>query len=79
MDKKKVPVSVMLPEEIDQKLRSLALASNRSRSAYIRQILRKYIRYTETKDNPEAEPVNWDMDQWMHTVPTGVPEEKQDK
>ena len=79
MNRKKVLISVMLPEEMEQKLRSLALESNRSRSAYIRQILRKYVQYVETKDDPEARPVNWEMDQWTYSAPSGVPERQQDK
>ena len=79
MKRKKVLVSVMLPEELEQKLRSLALESKRPRSAYIRQILRKHIQYVETKDDPEAEPVDWEMDQWAYAAPSGVSEGQQDK
>ena len=54
MNRKKVTVSIVLPEEIDEKLRRLAWESHRTRSAYIRQILRKYVQYMETKDDPHA-------------------------
>lgn len=79
MNRKKVPVSVMLPEEIDQKLRRLAWESHRTRSAYICQILRKYVQYMETKDNPHAKPMNWAIDDWKYSTPPGVPEGQQDR
>lgn len=79
MNRKKIPVSVMLPEEIDQKLRRLAWESHRTRSAYIRQILRKYVQYMETKDNPNAKPMNWDIDYWMYSALPGVSEGHEDR
>ena len=66
MHGKKVAVSVLLTEEMAEKVGRLAKESHRSRSAYMRQVLRKYIQCMETKDDPEAEPVNWEMDQWVY-------------
>ena len=64
MGTKKVPISLLLPEHINEKLKELAKASHRTRSAYIRQILRRYMQYVETRDNPEAKPVDWDIDKF---------------
>ena len=55
MGRKKVPVNVLLPEEMNEKIKNLATEVRRSRSAYIRQILRRYLQYVETRDDPSAE------------------------
>ena len=59
MRTKKVSVSVLLPETVNEKIKEFAARSGRTRSAYIRQILRRYIRYMETKDNSDATAVDW--------------------
>ena len=79
MNRKKVTVSIVLPEEIDEKLRRLAWESHRTRSAYIRQILRKYVQYMETKDDPHAKPMNWAIDYWIYSAPPEVSEGQEDR
>ena len=64
MREKKVPVSVLLPEHVDNCIKKLAKESGRTKSAYIRQILRRYKEYIETRDDPEAKPVDWDIDKF---------------
>ena len=59
MRTKKVSVSVLLPETVNEKIKEFAARSGRTRSAYIRQILRRYIRYMETKDDADATAVDW--------------------
>ena len=61
MRTKKVSVSVLLPETVNEKLKEFAARSGRTRSAYIRQILRRYIRYMETKDDADATAVDWEI------------------
>lgn len=61
MRTKKVSVSVLLPETINEKIKEFAARSGRTRSAYIRQILRRYIRYMETKDDADATAVDWEI------------------
>ena len=61
MRTKKVSVSVLLPETVNEKIKEFAARSGRTRSAYIRQILRRYIRYMETKDNSDATAVDWEI------------------
>ena len=61
MRTKKVSVSVLLPETINEKIKEFAARSGRTRSAYIRQILRRYIRYMETKDDAVATAVDWEI------------------
>ena len=47
MDKK---ISIVIPEEMAEKIQSLAEESCRSRPAYIRQIIKRYLRKIE--ENP---------------------------
>ena len=61
MRTKKVSVSVLLPEMVNEKIKEFAARSGRTRSAYIRQILRRYIRYMETKDDADATAVDWEI------------------
>ncbi len=61
MRTKKVSVSVLLPETVNEKIKEFAARSGRTRSAYIRQILRRYIRYMETKDDADATAVDWEI------------------
>ena len=75
----KVSVSVVLTKEINEKLKELAQRSRRSKSAYIRQILRRYIQYVEARDAPSAEKVDRDIDKFWCIAPPGEPEGQQDK
>ena len=52
---KKVTISVLVPEPIIEKRKTLAAGRGRTKSAYIRQILRRYIRCVETKKGPDRE------------------------
>lgn len=61
MDRKKVSISLLLPEAMDEQIKKLAADTHRSKSGYIRQILRRYLRYLETKENLTADPVDWDI------------------
>ena len=61
MRTKKVSVSVLLSETVNEKIKEFAARSGRTRSAYIRQILRRYIRYMETKDDADATAVDWEI------------------
>ena len=79
MSGEKISVSVVLIEEINEKLKELARRSRRSKSAYIRQILRRYIQYVETRDDPSAEKVDWDIDKFWYIASPGEPEGQQDK
>ena len=79
MNGEKISVSVVLTKEINEKLKELAQRSRRSKSAYIRQILRRYIQYVETRDDPSAEKVDWDIDKFWYIAPPGEPEGQQDK
>ena len=79
MCRKKVTVSIVLTEEISEKLTVLARRSGRSRSAYIRQVLRRYIQYVETKDTPNAKKVDWDIDRFRFILPPGESTEQKDK
>ena len=79
MNGEKISVSVVLTKEINEKLKELAQRSRRSKSAYIRQILRRYIQYVETRDDPSAEKVDWDIDKFWCIASPGEPEGQQDK
>lgn len=46
MEKKKI-ISVALPEDLYQKIQELAEESCRTRAAYVRQIIKRYLRETE--------------------------------
>ena len=68
MYRKKVTVSLLMTEEMNERFRELARKSGRSKSAYIRQVLRRYIEYLDTRDNPNAKPINWDIDRCWYCV-----------
>ena len=57
----KSTITILMPEELKAQLTALAAASSRNRSAYVRQILRRYIQYMETKNNPDGPAVDWDI------------------
>ena len=57
----KVTVSVLLPEAINEKLKTLAAENGRTKSAYIRQILRRYLRYLETESDAEKAEMDWEV------------------
>ena len=75
MYRKKVAVSLLMTEEMNERFRELARKSGRSKSAYIRQVLRRYIEYLDTRDDPNAEPINWDIDQCWYFVPLNYPKD----
>ena len=54
-------VSVAIPTEMRDRLDALAEETNRSRAGYIRQILRRYFRYLDTRDDPDGPRVDWDI------------------
>ena len=58
---KKVTVSVLVPAEINEKLVALAAANSRSKSAYIRQILRRYLRYLEAESAADRAEMDWEV------------------
>ena len=59
MRREKVSISILVPRELKEQLTALAAESGRTRAAYIRQILRRYLQYLETKDDPDGPKVNW--------------------
>lgn len=61
MQENKVTVSVLLPEAINEKLKTLAAANGRTKSAYIRQILRRYLHYLEAKSDAEKAEMDWEV------------------
>ena len=75
MYRKKVAVSLLMTEEMNERFRELARKSGRSKSAYIRQVLRRYIEYLDTRDDPNAEPINWDIDRCWYFVPLNYPKD----
>ncbi len=60
MREKKVCVSVPLPEQMNERLKKLAKDSGRTKAAYIRQILRRYMKYLDAWDDPDADPADWE-------------------
>ena len=44
--------------------------------AYEEKILRRYLQYVETRDDPSAEKVDWDFDKIWRRIPSGVPKEE---
>ena len=61
MPSEKVSISLLVRKEEDQRLRALAALCGRTKSAYIRQIIRRYFRYLDTWDSPEGPAVDWDI------------------
>ena len=57
----KSAVTILMPDELKEQLTVLAAESGRTRAAYIRQILRRYLQYLETKDDPGGPKVNWEI------------------
>ena len=57
----KSAVTVWIPEEWKEQLTALAAESGRTRAGYIRQILRRYLQYLETKDDPGGPRVDWEI------------------
>lgn len=68
MYRKKVTVSILITEEMNERLKALAQGSRKSKAAYIRQILWRYVEYLDTRDDPNAKPINWDIDRCWHCV-----------
>ena len=61
MEAKKVSVSVLLPEAMNQRIEEQAKKTHRTKSGYIRLILWRYMEYLDAKKNPRAKPVDWDI------------------
>ena len=61
MRREKVTISVLVPRELREQLTALAAESGRTRAGYIRQILRRYLQYLETKDDPGGPQVDWEI------------------
>ena len=61
MRRERVSISVLVPRELREKLTALAAESGRTRAGYIRQILRRYLQYVETKDDPGGPRVDWEI------------------
>ena len=61
MEAKKVSVSVLLPDAMNQRIEGLAKKTHRTKSGYIRLILWRYMEYLDAKANPRAKPVDWDI------------------
>ena len=57
----KSTITILLPEELKAQLTALAAAGSYNRSAYVRQILRRYVQYVETRNNPDGPAVDWDI------------------
>lgn len=57
----KSTITILMPEELKAQLTALAAASSYNRSAYVRQILRRYVQYVETRNNPDGPEVDWDI------------------
>ena len=57
----KSTVTILMPDDLKEQLTALAAESGRTRAAYIRQILRRYLQYLETKDDPGGPRVNWEI------------------
>ena len=74
MPRKKVMVSLLMTEEMNERFKELAQKSKRSKAAYIRQVLRRYIEYLDTRDDPNAKPINWDIDRCWYFVSPDCPE-----
>ena len=61
VEAKKVSVSILLPEAMNQRIEEQAKKTHRTKSGYIRLILWRYMEYLDAKANPRAKPVDWDI------------------
>ena len=61
MRRNKKTVTVLMPQELWDALTKFAQDRGRTRSACIRQILRRYLRYMETRDDPDAGEMDWEI------------------
>lgn len=59
MQKNMVPIYLRLTEEENQRVRQLAGETKRTRCAYIRQIVRGYLRYLDKYGEPGEDPMDW--------------------
>ena len=57
----KSTVTILMPDDLKEQLTAQAAKHGRTRAAYIRQILRRYLQYLETKDDPDAPQVDWEI------------------
>ena len=76
MRERKVQVSVALPEHVDSCITAMAEKAGLRKSAYIRQILRRYVQYVETRDDPTAPPVDWDIEKFYLAIRGGEGERR---
>ena len=53
---------MLLPEYVNEKLKVMAEKTHRTKSAYIRQILRRYVEYLEKKEDPKKRFRGWDIE-----------------
>ena len=61
MEAKKVSVSVLLPEAMNQRIEEQARKAHRTKSGYIRLILWQYMEYLDAKQTPRAKSVDRDI------------------
>ena len=61
VEAKKVSVSILLPEIMNQRIEEQARKAHRTKSGYIRLILWRYMEYLDAKQTPRAKPVDWDI------------------
>lgn len=62
MTEKKVQGGILAPEHINETLKIMAGKTHRTKSAYIRQILRRYVECLEKKEEPGKRFREWDID-----------------
>lgn len=57
----KSTVTILMPDDLKEQLTAQAAKHGRTRAAYIRQILRRYLQYLETRDDPDGPQVDWEI------------------
>ena len=62
MREKAIPVYLSLPEHVNERIDQLAEETGRSTCKYIRQIIRKYLKYLDQADQTDAPPLDWRVD-----------------
>ena len=62
MKERPVPAYLSLPESLYQRIDQLARENGRSKCKYIRQIIRRYLRYLDRREDPDAPPVQWEIE-----------------
>ena len=59
MSEKKVHISLILPVELNERFKVLAAESYRTKSAYIRQVLRRYLQYLDHLETGDEAEIDW--------------------